>query len=84
MSMASVNVFSVQCALVASAVDPRVIRGPGLLLKQGLIGHSGSSQGQGSRCERNGERNRMMGGWRQHDGVSGCVVRHAKGQHGGK
>ena len=84
MSTALVDVFSGRCALVASVVDPRVIQGPGVLLKQGLIGRSGSSRGQGSRRERNGERDRTMGGWRQRDGVSGCVVRCAKGQHGGE
>ena len=62
MSTASVDVFSGRRALVASVVDPRAIRGPGLLLKQGLIGRSGSSRGQGSRRERNGERDRTMGG----------------------
>ena len=84
MSTASVDVFSGRRALVASVIDPRAIRGPGLLLKQGLIGRSGSSRGQGSRRERNGERNRTTGGWRRRDGVSGCAVRRAKGQRGGE
>jgi hypothetical protein len=84
MSTASVDVFSGWRALVASAVDPRAIQGPGLLLKQGFIGRSGSSRGQGSRCKRNGECDRTMGGWRRCDGVSSCAVRRAKGQHGGE
>ena len=84
MSIASVDVFLGQRTLVVLAINAQAIQGSGLLLKQGLIGHSGSSQGQGSRCKRNGEHDRMMGGWRRRDGVSSCVVRHAKGQHGGK
>jgi hypothetical protein len=68
--------------LVASAVNPRAIRGPGLLLKQGLIGRSRSSRGWGSRREVNGKREGTMGRRRRRDGVSEYTVGRVRRRRG--
>jgi hypothetical protein len=82
MSAASVDGFSGRRALVASAVDAWAIRGPGLLLKQGLIECSGSSRGGSSGRERNGECKGTTGrrGWC--DVVSGYTVERVQRQRG--
>jgi hypothetical protein len=82
MSAALVDGFSGQRALVASAVNAWAIRKPGLLLKQGLIGCSGSSQGGGSGHKRNGKCKGTMGRRRRCDVVSGYTVEHIQRQRG--
>jgi hypothetical protein len=67
---------------VASAVDAWVIRGPGLLLKQGLIGRSGSSRGGGSGRERNRKREGTTGRRGRCDVVSGYTVERVQRQRG--
>jgi hypothetical protein len=82
MSAALVDGFSGQRALVASAIDAWAIRGPGLLLKQGLIERSGSSRGGSSGRKRNGECKGTTGRRGRCNVVSGYMVERVQRQHG--
>jgi hypothetical protein len=82
MSAASVDAFSGRRALVASAVDAWATRGPGLLLKQGLIECSGSSRGGRSGRERNGECEGTTGRQGRCNVVSGYTVERVQRQRG--
>ena len=66
----SSKVRATRTALVVSAGDPRAIRGPGLLVKRGLIGRSRSSREGKSGCERKGKCEGKMR--RRGSSVHGC------------